>query len=316
METGRQTSEQTRQRVTLAAELYYVYHLTQAQIARQLNVSRVWVSKLLRKAQEAGIVKIEVDTGSAGVREAERALMQKYGVARAKVVRYAGEGGALDQCGRAAANFLAGILRPSDCVGVFWGNTLAAMAEQCVPLHFPDVTVTSLVGGIGQNADLVSNQISYKLADKLGAKSQPMHAPGMVASAQARDTLMQDAAIAQAVAASEETDVLVLGMGTLRNQTLVRSGCVSEDEFSELEALGAVGDIALHFVDETGAPVDHPVQQRVLCGDIMRTRSHAREVIGVASGVEKAAVLHAALAGEWLTTVVTDNRTANALLMI
>ncbi len=309
-------SQEMLQRVTLAAELYYVYNLTQNDIAEQLGVSRVWVGKLLQKAEELGIIRIEVNTASAGILELEQALCTKFGIKHAKVVRCAGPEPCIQAGARAAASYLAGILRHSDCVATFWGATLAAVVSEFVPLHFPGVTVVPFAGGLGFDKDVTPNQIAYTLAERLSAKICPLHAPGIVAGRKERDLLLSDPTIRDVVELSENADILVLGIGPLWHPTLVSTRAVSDQEFEELKAIGCVGDICLNFLDGSGRLVDHPIQERRLGGSLEKARPRAREVIVVACGVTKAAILRATMVGQWVDTVVTDENTARAVLAL
>ena len=305
-------SFEMRQKITLAAELYYVYHLTQNDIASQMGVSRIWVGKLLQKAEELGIVRIEVNTASAGITELEKALKDKFGLKCAKVIRSTGP--ELQACARAAACYLAGILRHNDCVSTFWGSTLAAVVSEFVPLSFPDVTVVPFVGGLGYNKAVTPNQIAYTLAEKLSAKVRPLHAPGIVAGRRERDLLLSDPTIRGTIELSENADILVLGMGPLRHPTLVRTGGLSEMEFAELESIGCVGDICLSFLNSEGQLVDHPIHERILSGNLTKARPRAREVVTASCGVTKAGILHATMVGKWVDTVITDEETARAVL--
>ncbi len=302
------------QKVTLAAELYYVYHLTQSDIAAQMGVSRVWVGKLLQKAEDLGIVRIEVNTASAGISELENALKNNFGLKCAKVIRCAGLESSQQTCARAAASYLAGILHPDDCVSTFWGTTLASIVSQFVPLSFPNVTVVPFSGGLGNNKAVTPNQIAYILAEKLSAKVCPLHAPGILAGRKERDLLLSDPAIRDTIELSENADVLVLGMGPLRHPTLVSTRGVSEEEFADLESIGCVGDICLTFLDSEGHLIDHPIHDRILSGNLTKARRHAREVITASCGITKAGILRACMVGKWVDTVFTDEATAQAIL--
>lgn len=304
------------QKITLAAELYYVYHLTQSDIAAQMGISRVWVGKLLQKAQDIGIVRIEVKTASAGVAELENALKNKFGLKCAKVVRCVRTEPCQQTCARAAASYLAGILHPNDCVSTFWGTTLAAIVSDFVPLHFPDVTVVPFSGGLGYNKAVTPNEIAYTLAEKLSAKARPLHAPGIVAGRKERDLLLSDPTIRDTINLSENADILVLGMGPLRHPTLVSANGVSEEEFAELESIGCVGDICLTFLDSEGNLIDHPIHDRILSGDLIKARPRAREVITASCGVTKARILRATMVGKWVDTVITDEETAREVLSL
>lgn len=78
----KETDDLMYNRILLAANLYYKNHFSQQEIAKRLNVSRPWVSKLLSKALELGIVKITIDSPLSGDSDLEEALQQKYNLQR------------------------------------------------------------------------------------------------------------------------------------------------------------------------------------------------------------------------------------------
>ena len=95
---------------------------------------------------------------------------------------------------------------------------------------------------------------------------------------------------------------------------MLERGYITEDEVAELVALGAVGDIALRFIDQEGRLISHPIHDRLVAAHLHRVREHARVALGVAAGVKKVPVIRAALLGHWLDVLVTDGITARALL--
>ena len=54
-------------KIVLVANLYYKNNLSQREIANRLNISRPWVSKLLSRAGDVGIVKIKIDSPNSGI---------------------------------------------------------------------------------------------------------------------------------------------------------------------------------------------------------------------------------------------------------
>lgn len=54
-------------KIVLVANLYYKNNLSQREIANRLNISRPWVSKLLSRAEDLGIVKIKIDSPISGI---------------------------------------------------------------------------------------------------------------------------------------------------------------------------------------------------------------------------------------------------------
>ena len=73
-------------RITLIATLYYKDKLSQQEIAKKLNISRPWVSKLLTRAEELGIVKIEIESPILGNTQLEQQLCDKYQLEYASVI--------------------------------------------------------------------------------------------------------------------------------------------------------------------------------------------------------------------------------------
>ncbi len=84
---NRSVSQELTENLVLAAELYYIYDLPQKDIAARLGVSRPWVSKLLKRAEEIGIVRIAVNTNTAGISDIEKKLIDRYGLKNAKIVK-------------------------------------------------------------------------------------------------------------------------------------------------------------------------------------------------------------------------------------
>lgn len=302
------------EKVLLVAEFYYSYKLSQQEIATRMGISRPWVSKLLKRAEEMGIVKIEVLTPSAGVVKLEEEIKKKYNLTSAKVVKQFSETDMLKNVGKAAANYLLTILQPRDVIGVSWGRALAAMADELTGLYYPEVAVVPIIGGLGIKPDLLSNQIAAKIASVLGAQSFLLHAPAFTIGKAERDALLQDPFINNIIEKCENVSIALTGIGALRGSTMHKAGFISDNSIQELENLGAVGDIALRFIDADGKIVSHPIHDNLVTSNLYVMRKRARQMIGVAAGTHKVPVIRAALKGKWLDSLITDYETANELL--
>jgi DNA-binding transcriptional regulator LsrR (DeoR family) len=302
------------QKVVLAAELYYIYHLTQEQIAKRIGVSRPWVSKLLQRAEDAGIVRIDVSTFSSGITDVEEQLKERFNIRSAKVIKPMPDGQTLPQCALAAAHYVISILESDSCISLAWGKTLAAMVDAFIPMNMPNVMVVPLVGGLGANPTVLSNQLAANLAQSMGAKCSLLHVPAFVGGKEEKQLLMNNPIIHKTIELSEHADIAIFGIGALHYSTIVREGYISRDIIAELENAGAVGDIALHFIDMQGRLIEHPISDQIVSGDIKKTRSNAKHTIGIAIGDAKVPVILAALNGRWLDALITDLPTANLLL--
>ena len=94
--------------ITKAARLYYEERLTQTEIASRLGISQVTVSRLLKKAEEYGIVRTTVVTPPGAFTELEDLLERKFGLSQVVVGEASrdSEQTVLSAIGSAAAQFL------------------------------------------------------------------------------------------------------------------------------------------------------------------------------------------------------------------
>ena len=76
---------------------------------------------------------------------------------------------------------------------------------------------------------------------------------------------------------------------------------------------GAVGDICLRFFDAAGAPVQTPLDDRVISIELAQLKQ-VKRVVGIAGGKRKTAAIRGALAGGWINMLITDRSTAERLL--
>ena len=104
-------------KTVLAAEMYYLYDMSQKEIADRLNVSRPWVSKLLKRARETGLVRIEINSPLVGSPEIEQRLREKYQIRNITVIRPLAEND-YTNISLAAASWLAAHIQKEDTIGV------------------------------------------------------------------------------------------------------------------------------------------------------------------------------------------------------
>ncbi len=299
-------------KITLAAEMYYIYDMAQKEIAERLGVSRPWVSKLLKRAKEMDIVRIEINSPMVGSPELEKILMDKYRINRVSVIRpmVAGD---YTNISMAAANYLVSHIKPDDTIGISWGMSIANMISHVVEMHLPEVTVVPLVGGAGSEADCLSNVNANRLSQVLGAKCKLLHANACCADQTEYQVIMSNQKVREIVELGEQSDIALVGLGNLENSRIFGYDYVTEHDKEQMEKAGVVGDIAFRFIDKGGEEADIDFNKRVVSSSLSVLRKNAREVIALAYGTEKAEVIKAALKGGLLTTLFTDYDTAQLL---
>jgi DNA-binding transcriptional regulator LsrR (DeoR family) len=100
--------------LTRVARLYHEEGLNQTQVAHRLGLTQVAVSRMLKKAEESGIVRTTVVTPPGGFTDLEDLLEAKFGLNQAIIGDAArdSEESVLSAIGSAAAQFLEFMLKP------------------------------------------------------------------------------------------------------------------------------------------------------------------------------------------------------------
>jgi DNA-binding transcriptional regulator LsrR (DeoR family) len=297
----------------MAARLYYDGDFTQDYIAAYLGISRPWVSRLLKRARDLGIVKISVEPPNGRPLALERILARELDVPRCLIASSSSRADAV----RLAAEFLAESLRDGDIVGLGWGNTLAATVEafEAVADTPSGVRCVSFMGGRSvARPEIDADRLVPLLAAKLKAAPSVLNAPAFVESPHVRYLLMKEPGIRSTVKLAERTTVALMCIGGLEDSTIRDLGTFTQRDFAELRASGAVGDVCQWFIDAAGNHIEKGPAQRMISADLLRVKERARERIAVTVGEARVDAIIGAARGKWFTTLVTSLATARALL--
>ncbi len=308
--------------MTRAAVLYYRQGLTQQQVAKRMSVSRATVGRLLTRAEECGIVTIGITSPFERSVETEVALDEAFGLTESMVVEPEDpeDGEAVRrELGRACAQLIAHRLAPGMVIGLGWSRTIRHIGDHLtgpsLSAEAKDVTVVQLDGATvpsdGQQHPILG--IST-VAARLGAHHVIMPAPLYVEDEATARGLHQDKGVRQALAMGAQADICIFGVGSMSpTTTLVVSGEVDEDLLSELASYGAVGDVFGRYYDADGRPLGGDLARRTISLPLEVLRERPIRV-ATAAGDTQVEALTAALRSGLANVLVTDSRTASALL--
>lgn len=305
--------------MTKVARMYYEQGLRQTAIMQRLSMSQSTISRLLKRAEKAGIVRITISVPSGAHPDLEEALQEKFGLQEAIVVDSMAEDDQIVRdLGPAAAYYVETTLKPTDVVGLSsWSAALLAMVNAMQPNpRGTGAKVVQILGGVGNpGAEVHATHLTRRFANLVGGTATLLPAPGVVGSPEARGVLMKDRYVEQAVQLLDTVTLALVGIGSLEpSRLLAESGNVfSPNELQMLRAHQAVGDICLRFFDRAGAPVMTPLDGRVIGMSLAQLRQ-ARRVVGVAGGSRKTAAIRGALLGKWINVLITDRHTAGRLV--
>lgn len=301
------------------ARMYYVQGLRQQAITERLQIHQSTVSRLLKRAREANLVRISVNNPPGIFADIEDRLVAQFQLKDAVVVDCAAEEGLLVRdLGTALAYFLETTIKPGTVLGISsWSRSLFAMVDA---LHPSDLCrggkVVQILGGVGQvGAERHAIYLAERLAALIGAVPVLLQAPAVLGSAAAQQVLAREASVRAASEQFEHLDVALVGIGSMEpSRLLASSGNIfSSAERAELSRQGAVGDICFRYFDAQGEPVKSVLMQRVI-GVELSSLKRVRRVVGVAGGRRKVDSILAALRGRWINVLITDRRAAEALL--
>ena len=299
------------------AKLYYFEGWTQAQIAKKHNVSRPVISKLLNAAKKEGIVEIYIKDETIHTIDLEQQLEKKFGLKEVIVVSTAGftQEMAKRQLGKAGASYISKNLKNIKNIGISWGSTLLSLVEEYPYERNAHIRIVPIIGGIGNNyVHLHSNQLAFNLAQKMNTSCMYLYAPAMVESDDLKEMLVHTKDIAMVLEEGRKVDMAVVGIGNpFKDSTLEVMGYLKESDLTSLKKAGAVGNIGSCFFNEVGMEIDHPLNDRFIGLNIEEIKK-IPEVIGIVEGSHKLESIEAALVGGCLNVLITDDRTAQALL--
>jgi len=301
------------------ARLYHEQKLRQAEITERLSMHQSTVSRILKRAEREGIVRVALSMPTGLHTQLEDGLQSQFGLREAIVVDSIDkEDQIVRDLGSAAAFYLETTLRPRETIGISsWSAALLAMVEAMhVNPRASGARVVQILGGLGSpGAQIHATQLTQRLAERIGGSATLLPAPGAVGSANARRVMLQDKYVQQALGMFKSVTIALVGIGAVEpSKLLAASGNVfSSSELRALGRRGAVGDICLRFFDAQGAPVQTALNDRVISIELEELR-RVRRVVGIAGGARKTAAIHGALAGRWINVLITDHHTASRLL--
>lgn len=306
--------------ITRVAQLYHLDGMKQAEISALLHISQATISRLLKRAEQEGIVRITISPPRGTFPDLEAGLRARFTLTEAIVAEcYEDrEETILAAIGDAAGHYFETTVSDGDVIGISsWSTSLLRMVDAIHPLKRTRAErVVQILGGIGNPAvQSHATQLTTRLATLTGAEPMLLPAQGVAGSAAARLVMVGDGYVRATMNQFRRVTMALIGIGALQPSVmLANSGnTFDSEELHDLEARGAVGDVCMRFFDERGAAVGGPLDERVIGMTIDELRAVPR-VVGVAGGERKVRAIRAALLGRLVDVLITDKFTAEKLL--
>jgi DNA-binding transcriptional regulator LsrR (DeoR family) len=300
-----------------AAWLHYAGGFTQAQVAKRLGLTGLKAHRLITKANQEGLVRVFIDGDVNECVELEQRLASAYGLEYCEVVPDLDqEDLPLRALGIAGAQFLKREIERVEgaLIGVGHGRTLAASVEympRFVAAH--NIRFVSLLGGLTRRFAANPHDVIHRLTERTGAQAFMMPVPFVANTVEDREVLLGQRGVSDIFDLACDADLMFVGIGTAeREASMVATGMIEASEIDEVKGKGGVGELLGHFFDECGRPVETGLSERMLA--LPRKRLKGRRIVAVAGGAVKVPAIKAVLESRYLSGLITDERTAEALL--
>jgi DNA-binding transcriptional regulator LsrR (DeoR family) len=298
------------------AHRYYVDDKTQEEIAREFALSRPKVQRLLVRARQEGVVDIRIQAPPWLHLELEDALRVSFHLTDAIVSpSRVDPQSQRETVARSAAQYLERRLFAGGVVAVSHGRDTGEVPRFFRPGRRLDCTFVSAMGGSPRvDAPTNPNEICRALAERCGGRAESLYAPAYVESAEMRDRLLEQEAIAHTLRLAAQASVALVGIGgTDDGCTMVRSGCLSTDDLARLTSQGAVGDVVGNYVDVEGRLIAAPHRDRLVALSVDDLR-RIETVVAVVSEAEKPLAILGTLRADVIDVLIVDESNARAVL--
>lgn len=296
--------------LTKVAWYYYIEGYTQQEIGEYLSIPRLRVNRLLDKARKAGIIQFSVREGDSKRMIVERELITQFGLKDAFVVPSPlNEQDINESVAQAAAMYIHERLEKTGYINMGYGDTSSRILNHLANIcEFP-VNVVSLTGGV--NYYLPNTRSSI-----FNAKLYLTPAPLLMASEDIVKAMEQEPSVKQIRHMATLAQMSIVGIGGVdSNATLLTNGTLNHSDVLLLSMQGAVGDMLCHFIDKDGNVIQSSLERRLMSTPLEQLKE-MNNSIGVAGGSTKSEAILAALKGNYLDVLITDETTATNVLRL
>lgn len=312
-------SENERLRLDDAARagwLYYVAHNTQDEIAEKMAISRQSAQRLVSLALREKLIKFRLDHPIAHCMELAKRMRDRYGLDFCEVTPTDPSSsdpalGVAEVLAEEMQNHLN--LEAPLVMALGTGREIQEAVKQLPSMNCPHHKVVSLVGNLAPDGSASFNDVIMRIGDVVRAPHHPMAVPVVATSSEERETLCAQKPIRSNIALAQSCDIAFVGIGEVDDSPpLLIDGFITRQELDGLIGAGAIGEVIGWAFDQEGRLLVGQTNSRV--ASVPLIQPPAFPIVAVARGPKKVRAIRGALAGHWITGLITDEATAEILI--
>ena len=299
-----------------AAWLHYGGGLTQSEVANRLGVPTVKAHRLIARANRMGVVHVTIDGAIGACIALEQEICGRYGLASCLVApTIDDEPLPLKTLALVGSNYLRQELLSGKhrVIGFGHGRTLAACVARLPQLSVPEVKLVSLLGGLSRRYATTPFDVIHRLAERTGAEAYVLPLPFYANTIEDRGVFLEQRGVRPIVEMGVEATLRLVGIGTMEaDASILSTGMAEREEFDEARRAGGVGEVLGHIFGAGGEFIETGLSARALS---MAVPDIGRQTtVAIAGGKSKIAPIKAVLASGLIRGLITDERTAHALV--
>jgi len=303
-----------------AARMYYYQNMTTEAIAYELNTSRSTISRLLSFARSKGLVDIRIVDPNEHPQQFEKKIIDKFKVNRVHVIPVpdiVGEAAWLDRVAQYTANYWNSIFDSNMILGIAWGTTTSAISRYLIAKTTHNSQVVQLNGaGNTQTMGIeYASEIIVRFAQNFQASAHLFPVPTFFDYAETKRALWEERSIRRLLDLQNKADLLLYSIGSVNAgipSHVYSGGYLEQQDYSELNREGLVGDIATVFFRDDGSYNDVAINYRASGPNLELFQK--KYGVCVVSGLAKVRGLYAALKGGLMKELIVDEPTARRLV--
>jgi DNA-binding transcriptional regulator LsrR (DeoR family) len=224
----------------------------------------------------------------------------------------------LDRVALTAARMLGNFFFSGMTMGVAWGATTAAVSRNLVPRPLRESKVVQLngAGNTFTTGVTYSGEILRRFGEAYGATVEQFPVPAFFDDPAAKETLWRERSTKRILDIQAKMDIALFGLGASNSEVpsqVYTAGYLTADEQKSLNDSNIVGDIATVFYRADGTSNDIPLNRRSTGPSLDVIRAVPRRICVIA-GASRLPSLKGALAGKYISDLIIDDATAEALL--
>lgn len=300
-----------------AAWLYYVAKNTQDEIAQKLQISRQSAQRLIALAVSEGLIKVRLDHPISHCMELAQQLKNAFNLIECEIAPSdPAEPNSNHGLAQSSAKILERYLKSEQpkTLAFGTGRALKSCIDELPNMQCEHHKLVSLVGNMMHDGSASKFDIVVSMANRVNAKHFPMPLP-VIAQTESDKQLLQGLAPVKSIFEHvANADATFVGIGHIsQNSPLLVDGFIEENEHQLLQTEGAKGEIVSWLFDENGDLLNTSLTQRIVSAPL--TINPTQPVYGIAAGDHKVDAIFAALKGQLINALITNEHTAEQLLI-